>query len=67
MSNFETWMLQDLSPPAAVNQVLFHLGFHDDHLQAVSAARGGTVTQASPSVRLSGRRALDPELRSFVV
>jgi hypothetical protein len=53
VSNFETWMLQELSPPAAVNQVLFHLGFHDDHLQAVSAAQG-TVTQARvfrPSAR----------------
>ena len=44
VSNFEPWMLDELNPPAAVNQVLYRIGFHDDVLYSYGATRG-TVTQ----------------------
>lgn len=45
VSNFETWLLDELHPPPAVNQVPYRVGFHDDVLLE-HAAKLGTVTQA---------------------
>jgi len=45
VSNFETWMLAELDPPAAVNQIPWRVGFHDDVLAEYSK-KHGTVSQS---------------------
>ena len=57
VSNFETWMLDELSPPAAVNQMLFRVGFHDDLLKEHCDQQHTIVQTYSP---LAGGRLARP-------
>ena len=57
VSNFETWMLDELSPPAAVNQILYRVGFHDDILKEHCDKQHTVVQTYSP---LAGGRLAKP-------